>query len=100
MTADYSHILDALIKQGFHQIPESNPETGKKFDYRITAYSLNTKLSFRFESLEHFVEFLKLSDADSEKRIAVLQTRFTELGLDPNQFFWVNFFEEGKEKEM
>jgi hypothetical protein len=100
MTDKYTEILNALIKEGFHQIPEGNPVTGKRYDFKITPYSLNTKLSFRFDNFGHFVEFLKLSDADSDKRIKVLNTTFIELGLDPKQFFWVNFFGEGKELEM
>ncbi|RZJ68483.1 MAG: hypothetical protein EOO50_01440 [Flavobacterium sp.] len=100
MTDNYKEILDALVKEGFHQIPDENPDTGKEFDFKITPYSLNTKLSFRFENLDHFVEFLKRSDAESEKRVEVLNVTFLELGLDPNSFFWVNFFERGKELEM
>lgn len=99
MTDKYTEILNALITEGFHQIPDEN-SAGKPYDFKITAYSLNTKLSFRFENFDHFVEFLKRSDADSEKRISVLNTTFIELGLDPGQFFWVNFFEKGKELEM
>lgn len=98
MNPDYSKILDALIAEGFPKI--SDAPGGREFDYKITAYSLNTKLSFRFENLDHFIEFLKLHDADSQKRIDVLQSTFTELSLDPTQFFWVNFFEKGKELEM
>lgn len=100
MTDSYKEILDALVKEGFHELPETSPKTGKAFDFKLTPYSLNTKLSFRFENLDHFIEFLKRSDSDSAKRIEVLNTTFIELGLDPAQFFWVNFFEKGKEKEM
>ena len=100
MTDKYKEILDALIREGFHQVPDQHPKTGKSFDFKITPYSLNTKLSFRFDNLEHFVEFLKRSDAESEKRIKVLHATFIELGLDPTQFFWVNFFEKGKDLEM
>ena len=99
MTDRNKEILDALLMDGFHALPETTPQ-GKPYDYKITPYSLNTKLSFKFDNLEHFVEFLKQSDADSEKRIAVLNLTFIELGLDPTQFFWVNFFEKGKELEM
>lgn len=100
MNTDYSRVLYALIQEGFHQLPDTDPTTGKRFDYKITPYSLNTKLSFRFDNLEHFVGFLKSSGAATQKRIDVLQASFTEKGFDPLQFFWVNFFEEGKELEM
>lgn len=100
MTDNYKEILAALVKEGFHQLPGQDPQTGKALDFKITPYSLNTKLSFRFENLDHLIEFLKRSGAESEKRIEVLHTTFIELGLDPAQFFWVNFFEKGKEEEM
>lgn len=98
MNDTFKPILDALIKEGFHQLPSKHPETGKTFDYKITPYSLNTKLSFRFENLDHFVEFLKR--ADLNPTTTLLQTTFMELDLKADEFFWVNFFEKGKELEM
>lgn len=91
MTDTYKEILDALVQEGFHQLPDGT--AGKEFDFKITPYSLNTKLSFRFENLEHFVEFLKRSGADNRQCDDVLHATFLELGLDPKAFFWVNFFE-------
>ena len=100
MTDNYQQILDNLIAEGFHQITD-HTKPGAAFDFKITPYSLNTKLSFRFDNLDHFVEFLKRADAYSEKRADVLRTGFIELGLKEGEFFWVNFFAEGtEEKEM
>lgn len=92
MKPEYSEILDAMIAQGFQQL--QNPEL-YDFDYKLTPYSLNTKTSFRFENLEHFIAFLSLHQADSVKGIEVLHSTFTELGMNPKEFFWVNFFEKG-----
>lgn len=100
MNDNYSPVLAALVKEGFHQLPDSNIEACKELDFKITEYSLNTSLSFKFESLPHLVEFLKLSQKINDEKIAMLQNTFLELGIDPNNFFYVNFFEKGKELEM
>ncbi len=101
MTDHFKTILDTLIKEGFYQLPETNPKTGKPFDYKITPYSLNTKLSFKFENLNHFIEFLKRAHAaTAESHITILQATFVELGLNPEEFFYVNFYEKGKDLEM
>lgn len=101
MNDTFKPILDALVKEGFHQLPDTKPGTNKPYAYKITPYSLNTKLSFKFENLEHFIEFLKLSDASTgDDNLTLLQTTFIELGLDPKEFFYVNFYEKGKDQEM
>ena len=97
---DFNPIFNALIKEGFHQLPNMAPGTGKPYDFKITPYSLNTNLSFKFEHLDHFVEFLKRSENISEEKIRVLQNSFVDLGIDPDNFFYVNFFEKGKDLEM
>ena len=101
MNTNFKPILVALIKEGFYQLPDKHPKTGKAFDFKITPYSLNTKLSFKFDSMAHFTAFLKLSEPElSAEKLAVLQTTFIELGLDPEDFFYVNFYEQGKDLEM
>lgn len=97
---DFNPIFNALVKEGFHQLPDTTPGTGKPYDFKITPYSLNTSLSFKFEHLPHFIEFLKLSEEITDEKITVLQNSFVDLGIDPNDFFYVNFFEKGKDKEM
>ncbi|OYU81419.1 MAG: hypothetical protein CFE23_04855 [Flavobacterium sp. BFFFF1] len=100
MKDDFKTVFDALIKAGFHQLPEKNPGTGKPFDFKITPYSLNTTLSFKFENLEHFTEFLKRAGVDVGNQLLLLTNTFVELGLDPAQFFYVNFYEKDKDLEM
>ena len=101
MNTIYKDIADTLIREGFHSLTEKKEQQGKPLDFRITPYSLNTKLSFKFESLAHFIEFLKLHGNETiVEKTAVLQTTFNELGLNPEEFFYVNFFEKDKEQEM
>ena len=99
MTDKYKDILDTLMSEGFHEITD-HTRKGYDFDFKITPYSLNTKLSFRFDNLEHFTEFLKRAEAYTDKRAEVLNTTFIELGLNPSDFFYVNFYAEGKDAEM
>ena len=101
MNEHFKIIADALIREGFHTLTEKKEQQGKPLDFRITPYSLNTKLSFKFDNLAHFIEFLKLNDSENiAEKTAVLQTTFNELDLNPDQFFYVNFFERNKEIEM
>ena len=97
---DFNPIFNALVKEGFHQLPDAAPGTGKPYDFKITPYSLNTSLSFKFEHLDHFIEFLKRSENISEEKISVLQNSFVDREIDPNDYFYVNVFEKGKDKEM
>ena len=101
MSENFKFILDTMMKEGFSEIPDTSPETGKPYDFKFTPYSLNTPLSFKFDNLEHFFEFLKHSKADtSPEKLALINSTFLELGLDPNQFFYVNFYEKDKDVEM
>jgi len=97
----FKPIIDTLVTEGFHQLTEKKELQGKPLDFKITPYSLNTKLSFKFENLDHFKEFLKISEGETpEAQIALLDATFLQLGLDADNFFYVNFFEKGKETEM
>jgi hypothetical protein len=101
MNDHFKTILDTLITEGFQQLTDKNSEIKKPLDFRITPYSLNTKLSFKFDNLQHFIEFLKLSNGHTPaEQLATLNATFIELGLDPNQFFYVNFFEKGVPQEL
>ncbi|RZJ36027.1 MAG: hypothetical protein EOO51_03035 [Flavobacterium sp.] len=98
MKENFKAISQALLEAGFKNSLE-NAE-GKKLDFKITPYSLNTKLSFRFDSLQDFNEFLTLANSpSSETRAAQIKNAFAELGLVPDQFFYVNFFEAGAEED-
>jgi hypothetical protein len=100
MNEHFKLIVEALIREGFPSLAGEDQSRSKPLDFKITPYSLNTTLSFKFDNLDHFVEFLKLHDSDIDEKIAALQVTMMELGLNPNEFFWVNFFEKGKEQEM
>ena len=60
MNDTFKPIVDALIKEGFQSLTEAKEEQGRPLDYKISEYSLNTALSFKFNNLAHFIEFLKL----------------------------------------
>lgn len=99
MNDNFKILLDTLISEGFPQLAAKTVAQGKVLDFNITPYSLNTKLSFKFDSLDHFMAFLKLHQShDLDKKSAVLHTMLMELGLDPKTFFWVNFFEKVDEE--
>ena len=99
MKEAYKPIFEALTKAGFTQRLENS--AGEPLDFKFTPYSLNTKLSFRFDNFEDFINFLSESGNEvSPEKTTLIQTAFVELGLKPHEFFWVNFFEQGKEEEM
>ena len=99
MKEHFKAIAEALHKSGFRTSLEDT--VGKPLDFKITPYSLNSQLSFRFENLEEFNEFIKLSDNPlSEEKTNLINTAFIELGIDSKTFFYVNFFEPGKEEDM
>jgi hypothetical protein len=99
MEENFKAISQALSQAGLKDSAEN--KTGKPVDFKITPYSLNTKLSFRFKNLNEFTEFISLSDTETaEEKKELIRTAFLELGLNPKEFFYVNFFERGKEAEM
>ena len=62
--------------------------------YSITDYSLNTNLSFKFSNLTEFLQFLGLDTPTSDfEKVQHIKTLFIEAGVDPDNFFFVNFFE-------
>ncbi|MBF6609310.1 MAG: hypothetical protein ITG00_11345 [Flavobacterium sp.] len=100
MNDTFKPIIAALVKEGFHQIPSEENSGGKTLDFNITPYSLNTPLSFKFDNLPHFIEFLKMSQKVSDEKIELMRATLQELDLDESKFFYVNFFEKNKEVEM
>ena len=99
MEENFNAIARALQDAGLQASAEN--AVGKPVDFKITPYSLNTKLSFRFSNLTQLKAFLGLTDANQEEeRLAKIQSAFMDLGLNPEDFFYVNFFEKGKELEM
>lgn len=100
MQDSFKPIISKLVDEGFHHIASGNHKEGKLLDFNITNYSLNSKLSFKFDHLEHFLEFLKMSQPLSQEQQNMIEATLLELNLQPNDFFYVNFFEKGKELEM
>ncbi len=99
MEENFKAIASALDAAGLKSSAES--KTGKPVDFKITPYSLNTKLSFRFPNLDEFIAFIGLTtDEPLPEKQVMIQSAFVDLGLNPNEFFYVNFFERGKELEM
>ena len=96
MKENFLAISNALKDAGFKQSLESSE--GKLLDFKFTPYSLNTKLSFRFDNLKEFCIFLRESGHEiQEKEQNMIKAALLELGLKPDEFFYVNFFEKGKE---
>jgi len=99
MKESYNAIAEALKIAGFSSSLEE--ATGKVLDFKITPYSLNTKLSFRFGNIEEFTEFIKLTgNAITDSKLQLINMAFIELGMDTDDFFYVNFFEKGEDEKM
>lgn len=93
MNEHFKNIAEALILEGFPELTDKLASRGQSLDFNITPYSLNTKLSFRFDNLKHFIEFLNIHNPeDVAEKEALLKVTLTDLGLDADGFFWVNFF--------
>lgn len=61
-------------------------------EYSFTLYSLNTKLSFKFANLMEFLQFLALEPSLDFEKVQHIKSMFIEAGVDPDNFFYVNFF--------
>jgi hypothetical protein len=95
MEENFKAIAKALDEAGLKSSAEN--KTGKPVDFKITPYSLNTKLSFRFNNIDEFIVFIGMTTEEPlpDKQV-MIQSAFVELGLNPQEFFYVNFFEKGK----
>ena len=76
-------ILDELIKNAFPQVRFSS--------YKITQYSLNTKFSFKFDSLAHFTNFIHQHQSLSEKNRELLRQLIQDSNIEPDSFFTLIF---------
>jgi hypothetical protein len=83
MTENFKIIRDAFEEAGV----EVNTA-----EYNITPYSLNTKLSFKFSNLEELLEFLGLNQSQTDPKAEAVRAMFIKESLDPNNFFYVNFY--------
>lgn len=94
MNDNFKKIIDSLIKNGFIESEENVKDLGNKLDFKITQYSLNTDLSFKFSNNDDFVNFLNYSSSEeiTEEKIGLINATILEQGLDPDDFFYVNFY--------
>ena len=81
MNVDFKTITDAFSKAGIDVT---------RVEFSITEYSLNTDLSFKFSKLKELLHFLDVA-AESERGDAI-KAMFVETGIDPDKFFYVNFY--------
>lgn len=84
MDENFKTIADAFVKAGV----EINTA-----DYNLTEYSLNTKLSFRFENLDEFLKFLEVNGREDSKKAEEISTMLINNAINPDSFFYVNFYE-------
>lgn len=94
MNDNFKNIIDSLIKNGFIESEEKVKDLGNKLDFKITQYSLNTDLSFKFLNAEDFVNFLNYSSSEemTKAKIDLINAAILEQGLNPDEFFYVNFY--------
>lgn len=89
MNNRFDSIIETLSKAGFVDSSAAVPK--KSLDFKITEYNLNTDLSFKFENVSEFKEFLRsLNSGINEERI---ENTLNDFNIDANKFFYVNFFE-------
>lgn len=81
MKDNFNIITDAFHKAGIDS---------KKAEFSITEYSLNTKLSFKFDNLKEFLLFLEA--AETTERGNAIKAIVIEAGVDTEKYFYVNFF--------
>lgn len=75
-----------LITDAFHVAGIDN----KNVEFSITEYSLNSKLSFKFNNINELLLFLDVLPTSEKGK--VVNAKFVESGIDPEKFFYVNFF--------
>ena len=94
MNDNFKNITDSLIKSGFIETEENVKDLGRKLDFKITQYSLNTDLSFKFLNSEDFVNFLNYSSSEeiTTDKVGLINASIVEQGLNPDDFFYVNFY--------
>ena len=89
MTQHFESIVKSLRSAGF--LNSSEPSGRKPLDFKITEYNLNTDLSFKFDNVTDFKEFLRsMNSGINEERI---ENTLNDFNIDSNKFFYVNFFE-------
>lgn len=83
------------MENNFDVIVETFKQAGldvRTAEYSITEYSLNTDLSFRFESFEHLISFLDAHGAASAEAKDNINAMLVKEGIDTDKYFYVNFY--------
>jgi len=81
MNQNFTLISDAFLTAGIDT---------KNVEFTITEYSLNSRLSFKFNNIEELLLFLDVTAPS--KREMDIRSKFIENGIDPDKYFYVNFF--------
>lgn len=83
------------MKENFKIILSAFEEAGIDMgtvQFNITEYSLKTRLSFKFKNYKEFLEFLQLNKSHDKEKTADVYNAIVEEGINPDSFFYVNFF--------
>lgn len=81
------------MKENFDIITDAFHNAGieiKRVEFSITEYSLNTKLSFKFNNPDELLLFLEVPK--TSERANAIKAMIVEAGVDPEKYFYVNFF--------
>jgi hypothetical protein len=78
--------------ENIYALLEKEQLSVKDLRYSITPYSLNTKLSFKFNDADDLKQFLGGEDTLSETDLQEIDKMILDAGLKPNTFFYVNFY--------
>lgn len=83
------------MKENFNTIKKAFANAGidvKTVEYKITPYSLNTDLSFKFNDAEELLEFLNLTAPEDNNKIEKIHKSLVDEAIDTKDFFYVNFY--------
>lgn len=83
------------MKENFKIILAALQEAGMEMgqaQFSITEYSLKTRLSFKFEHINEFLDFLQLEKSHNDEKSDHIRNILIEEGINPENFFYVNFY--------
>ncbi|MBD3843273.1 MAG: hypothetical protein IE909_15615 [Campylobacterales bacterium] len=83
MNENFKSMLEAFKNAG---VDVNNAE------FSITEYSLNTHLSFKFNNVQEFLDFLNLDGKAGAELEEKINNTLVEKGINPQTPFYVNFF--------
>lgn len=83
------------MNENFNSISKSFEDAGVSVataEFSITEYSLNTDLSFKFNNVDELLLFLDLKANPKAAKVEQINTMLVEAGVNPDSFFYVNFY--------